>query len=224
MNVIKKEIATGFVKTLLNGIPYIGPALNEAIFEIPSRIAQQRKEEYIDNFIKKFEKIPENMIDLDYIKSEDFSDLIQHLLNKATLRKAKEQADFFAKLGVANTLKDRPGINVDWQMRFIEILANLNASEIFLLTALYNHRNPSGGSVKSVATPFGLEKTEFQLCFDSLISKSLVYDASLNSLPKLGVGSNPQPRERIDLSPLGRRIIKFVDEIQYLYKTASGEA
>ena len=64
---------------------------------------------------------------------------------------------------------------------------------------------------------------EFQLCFDSLISKGLVYDASLNGLPKLGVGYNPSPREYIDLSPLGRRIIKFVGEIEELYKSASEE-
>ena len=119
---------------------------------------------------------------------------------------------------MANSLTTRPAASVDWQFQFVETLASLNDSEMNLLRALGNHPSPSSASVSGSSSPFGLEKSEFQLCFDSLISKGLVYDAGLSAMPKLGVGRNPSPREYIDLSPLGKKLIQFTKEINEIYR------
>jgi hypothetical protein len=44
--------------------------------------------------------------------------------------------------------------------RFIEIIANLNESEMRLLKALNEHRSPGNASVSGLSTPFGLERAE----------------------------------------------------------------
>lgn len=220
---VLKEIGIGAVKAAMNAIPYVGAALSEAIFEIPNRIAQHRKENHLNAVIQELQAISENSIDLDFIKSEDFSDLLQSILRKITLKNAAEKANFFKNLTVASMLKVRSQQPVDWQFRYIEIIADLNESEMRLLCALNNHRSPSGASVNGVSTPFGLDKREFELCFDSLISKGLVFDASLLGLPNnlgSGVGHNPQPRERIDISPLAKRTIQFISEIEAIVKNA----
>jgi len=81
---IIKEIAIGAAKVGVNAIPYVGPALAEAIFETPSRLAQQRKEKHFEAVIQKLQSVSENSIDLDFIQSEDFCDLLQIILEKIT--------------------------------------------------------------------------------------------------------------------------------------------
>lgn len=222
-SLVLKEIGIGAVKAAMNAIPYVGAALSEAIFEIPNRIAQQRKENHLNAVIQVLQAIGEDSIDLDFIKSEDFSDLLQSILRKITLKNAAEKANFFKNLTVASMLKGRSQQSIDWQFRYIEIIADLNESEMRLLCALNNHKSPSGASVSGVSTPFGLDKREFELCFDSLISKGLVFDASLLGLPNnlgSGVGHTPRPRERIDISPLAKKTIQFIKEIEDVMKNA----
>lgn len=220
---VLKEIGIGVVKAAINAIPYVGAALTEAIFETPNRIAQQRKENHLNAVIQELQTISGDSIDLDFIQSDDFSDLLQSIFRKITLKNAAEKANFFKNLTVASMLKTRSQQLVDWQFRYIEIIADLNESEMRLLCALNNHRSPSGASVTGVSTPFGLNKREFELCFDSLISKGLVFDASLLGLPNnlgSGVGHTPRPRERIDISPLAKKTIQFISEIEDIVKHA----
>ncbi|HSX38115.1 MAG TPA: hypothetical protein VLE95_04710 [Chlamydiales bacterium] len=216
-----KEAAIGVAKVALGLVPGVGPLLVEAFFETPSRLVQNRRDEYIDAVLKNLAQVQESLIDIDYLKSEDFSDLLQHIARKVMIRKAKERADFFARLSAANALTTRPTASVGWQFQFVEILADLNDSEMYLLLALDKHPSPSGASLSGISPPFGFDnKAEFQLCFDSLLSKGLVYDASLSGLPKLGVGHNPTPRERIDISPLGKKIIQFTKEVDTIMERA----
>lgn len=146
------------------------------------------------------------------------------IIAKITFKKAAEKAEFFSNLTVATMLKTRSRQSMDWQFRYIEIIADLNESEMRLLSALNNHPSPSGASVTGVSTPFGLNKKEFELCFDSLISKGLVFDASLAGMPHSigsGVGHPPRPRKRIDISPLAKMTIQFIPEIEGIVKRAT---
>lgn len=219
-----KEICIGAIKGALGAVPYIGSVLNEAFFETPNRIAQKRKEKHIESVIKKLQAINEDVIDINFIKSEDFSDLLQIILKNITLKNAAEKADFFSNLTVSSMLSSRSKQALEWQIRYIEIIAELNESEMHLLSALHNHRNPSGASIVGVSKPFGMEKQTFNLCFDSLISKGLVFDASLSGMPKqlgTGIGNVPSPRERIDISPLAKATIQFIPEVESIIKKAS---
>lgn len=220
---IASEVIESSGKIALNLLmPVAGPIINEA-FDIPSRLSQKRKQKHLELSVKKLEKINENLVDHDFIQSEDFIDLIQAILDKISLKQAAEKADFFANLSVANMLKARPQQSVDWQFRFIQIIADLNESEMNLLKALNEHRAPGEASLSGISTPFGLERTEFDLCFDSLISKGLVFDASLKGMPSttnLGVGRMPRPRERIDISPLAKKTIRFIPEVEMIVKNA----
>ena len=203
-------------------LPIIGPIINE-ISDLPSRLSKKRKDRYFEAVITQLERINENLIDKDFINSDDFVDIIQAIVNQITLRQAAQKAEFFATLSVANMLQTRPHCALDWQCRFIEIIAKLNESEMYLLTALNAHRAPGEASLSGVSTPFGLERTEFELCFDSLISQGLVYDASLLGMPNathMGIGGTPRPRERINISPLAKKAISFIPEVEQIVKNA----
>lgn len=203
-------------------LPIIGPIINE-VADFPSRLSRKRKDRYLEAVIKQLEKTNEKLIDKDFIHSDDFIDIIQTIVHKITLRQAAQKAEFFATLSVANMLQVRPHCSLDWQCRFIEIIANLNESEMRLLKALNEHRSPGDASVSGVSTPFGLEKAEFELCFDSLLSQGLVFDASLSGMPApthMGIGRTPQPRERINISPLAKKAISFIPEVEKIMKNA----
>lgn len=222
--IVATEIAIGIIKSGLNAIPFAGSLLVEAFFETPNRISQKRKEEHLEAVIQKLQPIDENVIDINFLQSENFSDLLQAILQKITLKQATEKAEFFSNLTVSSILKTRSKRPLDWQIRFIEIIASLNENELQLLFDLSKHPHPSQASVRAVSTPFGLEKNIFELCFDSLISKGLVLDASLSDIPQnisRGVGHLPRPRERIDISPLAKAAIQFIPEIEAIVKNAS---
>src|SRR5579872_5287731 len=161
---INKEALLGALKASISCFIPGGPLLVEAFFDSPARLAQKRRDEHIDAVLKNLITVQESLIDVNYLKSEDFADLSQHITRKVMMRKAKERADFFARLSAVNALTMRPTTLVDWQFQFVDILANLNDSEMHLLLTLNSHPSPNGGNVSRISTPFGLDKAEFQLC------------------------------------------------------------
>ena len=86
---IANEVIESSGKIALNLLmPVAGPIINEA-FDIPSHLSQKRKQKHLELSVKKLEKINENLIDHDFIQSEDFIDLIQAILVMTHFGKSK---------------------------------------------------------------------------------------------------------------------------------------
>lgn len=69
MNNIKKWLLFGVLKSGISAIPYAGGFLNEFLFEIRSRIAQQRLNDFTNSLVKSIKDLGIN-IDENIITSE----------------------------------------------------------------------------------------------------------------------------------------------------------
>jgi hypothetical protein len=176
---------------------------------LPERVETSRAIEHIKLTLEKLARVQEQYIDYDYLKTDEFANIFLHIKRKVIWVRAKENAQRCAEIAVVNCLVTRP--SESWQHRLIEILADLHESEMKLLRNLETYY--SAGSVVNVTTPYGLEKWEFQLCFDSLVSHGLVYDASFATVGRTLTSENVAPRSKIEISPLGRRLMRFIDDM-----------
>lgn len=57
-------------------LPIIGPIINE-VADFPSRLSKKRKDRYLEVVIKQLEKTNENLMDKNFIHSDDFIDIIE---------------------------------------------------------------------------------------------------------------------------------------------------
>jgi hypothetical protein len=80
---IGKEATTGAVKAAISLIPGVGPFLVEAFFDTPGRLAEKRRDEHIDAILKHLVQVQESLIDIDYLQSEDFTDVPSILIIKS---------------------------------------------------------------------------------------------------------------------------------------------
>lgn len=167
----------------------LGPIINNA-FDNHSHLSQKRKEKYLELVIKKLENVEEDLIDKEFIQTEDFIDLIQTIMSKISIRQTAEKTEFFANLSIASLLKTRTQEPIDWQIRFIDIIADLNEEEMSYLRALCDHKVIS----------------QSDLCFSSLISKGLVVDMAEQTSALM--------------TPLAKKTMDFIIEVQKILKTS----
>ena len=89
--IILKEIGVSAIKVAIGAIPFAGTALNEVIFEGRGRLKQER----INNFILMLQDYMENLsesdIDFNYMKSEEFSDIIESVLIRVSNTRSLEK-------------------------------------------------------------------------------------------------------------------------------------
>lgn len=74
MSSTTKELMIGVLKSGLSAIPVAGGALNEVLFEIRGRIAQQRLNDFTNSFIDSIRDLG-IYIDKEKITSENFNDI-----------------------------------------------------------------------------------------------------------------------------------------------------
>lgn len=126
MSILKRpeatEVGIGFVKGVLGAVPYIGGALNEAIFDVRSRIQQKRFELFVLEVAARV-KLVEDRISTENMKSEEFVDLMDELMRNAvrtrSIAKTKMLADVASSLVCATSIPDADLIAL--YLRAIEI-------------------------------------------------------------------------------------------------------
>lgn len=126
----KKEIIETVSKSVFGAIPYIGDLLNEVVFEHRSRIKQKRINAFIEEIMTSLESIDPAFIDVEYIKSENFSDFFESILKKASevnsAEKIKKLSDLFAK-------EIRQPYCFSFKEYFLSLLVELSEKEIEVL-------------------------------------------------------------------------------------------
>jgi hypothetical protein len=81
-----KEYGLSVLKGVIGAVPYVGTALNEIIFDARSRLKEDRLNSFFAEVAEEVERLSEESIDHDYLKSEEFSDLIEGRLRSSRSR------------------------------------------------------------------------------------------------------------------------------------------
>jgi hypothetical protein len=89
------EYGLGVLKGIIGAVPYIGTALNEILFDVRSRLKQERLNSFFVEVAAEVAQLREGTIAHDFLKSEDFSDLVEDICVRVTrARSASRRKDF----------------------------------------------------------------------------------------------------------------------------------
>ncbi|KQS93665.1 hypothetical protein [Chryseobacterium sp. Leaf394] len=97
MKIDKYTQITG-LKILIQSLPYIGTPLNEFLFEHRGRIKQDRINNFVQNLKDYLETINENVINSEYINSEEFGDIFETILEKISRTESDEKLKRFKQI------------------------------------------------------------------------------------------------------------------------------
>ena len=179
---ISKEVVISAVKVLIASIPVIGNALNEMLFEIGSRIKSERLEKLITYIAEKIDKLEKEKIDQEYLRSEDFHDLVLEILQKAIKNKSVQKLKALSEIFVRSII-EKSDFDSDLAAIFITYIDELKAPHIELL-AFFNEKEQELSRIGYYEKLFkifrdnfpdsNLDKYEFKLYCSQLEAKVLI--------------------------------------------------
>jgi len=199
MHSTSKEVLVSALKSGFSAVPFIGGALNEFLFEIRGRIAQQRLNNFTDSFIKSLCELGV-IVDEERITSESFNDIYIAIVKRVVETNCQHKLKMFKDILIHNL--QRP-YESNFRETFLDLVMKLDYIEIEILN-MFKDTGRSGsldiptGSDGTIAmltsksyeevikarikecspdlTSLEVEgKYEFYIC--DLISKSLLIDS-----------------------------------------------
>lgn len=129
-----KEIIVSSVKSIFGAVPFAGTALNELIFDYRSTLKQKRLNNFVEILAEHFTK--NHDINLDNIKTEDFSDLFESVLTRVVKTKSKNKLIRFKNV-LVKELKN-PTNKIEYVDLYLDLITSLSEEELIVL---YHHRH-----------------------------------------------------------------------------------
>jgi hypothetical protein len=214
---VSKEIIVSTIKVQLSLLPIVGNVINEALFEMPEMVKQERINRFISAIEDRFKKHENTLGSID-LYNESFSDLIRKIFKKVAETNSVEKIRLFADI-IFNSMQINLEEEGERYERSVEIISTLSDSELTLLRSLIKEYEFKGGIDSDyffgmgatqinymTEITLGLPTKESRICIELLINKGLVADAGLGKI-------NYIPRSYIGYTPLGSDLIRFIAEI-----------
>ncbi|WCC46232.1 hypothetical protein [Tenacibaculum finnmarkense] len=132
---MKREITETTLRGLIGVIPYAGTLLNEVVFEHRSRIKQNRIEKFIlsfSDYLKNFSKLD---VDIEHIKSEEFSDIFENLILKVSKNRSEKKLDLFKK--ILKSEISNPFTKSDFVEIYLDLIDDLHEKQIEIIKEHY---------------------------------------------------------------------------------------
>lgn len=180
------EIGVSIIKGALGAVPVVGQALLEVLFDCRSRIKQERINNYFQDIANELRSQSDLKIDLEYLKTEEFSDLVEDILLRVACNRSQAKREHLKRV----LLKAMQGHRApDMAKTYLNILDEITDEELVLLAQFYKaHRGqPSlfngparlGHFQKSDFDELGYEYEHFLLMVQSLVYKGLLNDETM---------------------------------------------
>lgn len=212
-NLNKKEVIESFIRVTFSAIPYAGQALTEVFFDYSGRIKQNRLNRFIELLSEYFLNNPN--INIDNIKTEDFSDLFDSVLRRVVATKSEYKLRRFRDI-LINQIEE-PLSEIDDYQLYLDLIVSLSENDI---KVLYNHRFFDRQYEKmyqeqSVADPseefkryrsakyYGISEEDFMYSKQNLSAKALLIDRGVGAI---GV----KAFEVMNITEFGQRFIHFL--------------
>jgi hypothetical protein len=230
MNDKLKQVLIGVAKGSIAALPFFGGALNEALFEIRGRIAQNRINNFVESFLVNLNDLGITLNE-EVIRSEDFNDIYAAIIKRVVDTKNEHKLGIFKDI-LASILTTT--YQSDFTETFLDLVTRLDFMEIEILK-MFEHTGRSGsldiseeddGSVSMLTSAsyknqiiekIGIEsihlstieshgKYEFYMC--DLISKALLIDTkttgnTVNDLSKEGL-------THLYITDFGKEFLRFI--------------
>jgi hypothetical protein len=127
--IILQESGVSALKAAFSNIPFVGGLLSELVFDLRSRIKQER----INSFVEKLGDFLGNNPTINYeaLTSEDFSDLFEAVLKRVAETKSKQKHERFKEI-IAGYIT-LPTATIDNASIFLDLLNDLDEVAIVIL-------------------------------------------------------------------------------------------
>lgn len=128
--IILREVGISATKGAIGAIPFVGTALNEAIFESRGRIKQDRVNRFIHMLQEFMETVSEEDVDFEHLKSDEFSDIFESILKRVAYTRSEEKMKRFRKVLVSEM---QSPTDTDFTETFLDIISRLEEIQIRIL-------------------------------------------------------------------------------------------
>ena len=186
-------------RALFGAIPYVGTALNEAVFEHRSRIKRERFEAFMRGVADDVGKLKDSAIDHAYLQSDDFVDFFESLLQRVLRNRSAEKLARFRSLFVGQI---QVPVDTDFRETFLDIITNMTEKQIEILAAHRQHGRFDTPYRKSEF--YGLCSADYRFFVQDLISKGLMVDDSMSRF-------DCRPLDVLEVTEMGLKFLNFVE-------------
>jgi len=215
-----KESTVGVIKGSIGAIPYAGTLLNEILFDIRSRVKQQRTINFLNKYSESLEKLDAEAKLKNKSENVDFTDFFEFILKIIANNRFNEKIDIFKNILLNATINE--SIDIDYYQIFTDEISNLTFIEIVLLENYYQSyskdcKNEDEIILKLKSIPlvhlnvdsgvkiFGLSFPELKLAAELLIRKGILFDISYGF-------TDANPLDRLTISDYGISLIIFLNQ------------
>ncbi|WP_018883094.1 hypothetical protein [Paenibacillus massiliensis] len=140
MNNKLKQVLIGVAKCSISAaFPYLGCALNEALFEVRGRIAQDRINQFVESFLAHLNDLGVTL-DEDIISSEDFNDIYAAIIKRVVDTKNEHKIKIFRDILTSSSITTYQS---DFIETFLDLVTRLDFMEIEILK-MFEHTGRSG--------------------------------------------------------------------------------
>jgi hypothetical protein len=181
-----KEYGIGLLKGIIGALPYVGTLVNEALFDARSRLKQERLNAFFVGVAESVEKLGQESIDHAYLKTEEFSDLVEDICLRVTRTRSEQRRQHLRKQ-LLDAFQGRR--QPDLGPLFLGMLEQISEDELNVLRTFVSFdkgrqereregRKVDMGPIDYDSKPWGLDESAAKQVLSALISKGLAADNS----------------------------------------------
>jgi len=159
----------GVIIQAIGNVPFIGGIIQGVL----SGIEQKRAREFIHGMVERVNRIDSQKVDEEYVKSEEFIDLLSQAIRARIRHRSKEKAEVLLRLINDSICLDRSRrYEADFKETFIWIIDQLTQSEMIFLADF----SKGVYQEKCKSDVYKSERKSDSIALDGLVSKGLLGD------------------------------------------------
>jgi|BioPla2DNA2_1021312.scaffolds.fasta_scaffold08653_3 hypothetical protein len=214
-------LGSSFGEALLSRTPGVG-LLSDTFFRYRDRIKQERMYSLLEELKKNIDAMDPRGFNLEYLRSEEFSDILESILWRVVNTASEEKVHRF-KMILLNEMKHT--YESDFKETFLDIAFRINEDQILILNHFREVKgsepesNPERGVIKSEDAGdegaraslnrkrdlLGFDESKYLFYVQDLVSKSLLYDEYV------GVFGGAKPYTNLRITPFGEEFLGFIE-------------
>lgn len=126
----EKALSQAMLKHMFGQIPIVGWGINEYLFDRRSRIKQERVNRFCEVLQNAMSNILEEEIDFDYMKSDEFGDIFESVINKVLQTSSEEKIKRFRDILVGTLTGTR---DIEFAETYLDIVSKISETQVEIL-------------------------------------------------------------------------------------------
>ena len=126
----KKEVGISAIKSAIGAVPVAGSLLNEIFFDYRNRLKEKRLISFINELTKSLEKFNTEKIDLNYLKTDEFSDILEEIIKRVTITNSSEKQKRFKKILIGEMTAS---LDSEFKLSFLDITSTITEIQLLIL-------------------------------------------------------------------------------------------